>query len=120
MVTFAVLKNKKNGELYAHYNTHLGIDRAAMRKQLSVLRTMTDACEYPFVLTGDFNVDMDWLEYDTMREYWTDSRDVAPVTTDFRVIDYCIIKRFCQAQVHCWRDQTREYIKICLDEGSDH
>lgn len=90
MVTFAILENKHNGERYAHYNTHLSIERAVMRKQLEVLKQITDKCEYPLVLTGDMNINMEWPDRETLRKFWTDSRDTAPKTTDFPSIDYCL------------------------------
>lgn len=93
MVTYAVLEDKQTGERYAHFNTHLGIDRGAMRKQLDVLKSITDKCEYPFVLTGDFNVNMDWQERETMQKYWVESRLVAPKTSDVKSIDYCMLSQ---------------------------
>lgn len=97
MVTYALLRNRQNGEIYAHFNTHLSIDRPAMQKQLSALKKITDSCEYPFVLTGDFNVDDDWHEYqDTLCVYWKDARKFAPDTTDaprgiVKIMDYCFL-----------------------------
>lgn len=97
MVTYALLRNKQNGDVYAHFNTHLSIDRPAMQKQLVALKKITDACKYPFVLTGDFNVDDDWHEYgDTLCVYWKDARKIAPVTTDAptcdgKIMDYCFL-----------------------------
>ncbi len=97
MVTYAVLKNKTTGEIYTHYNTHLSIDRAAMRKQLTVLKNITDASTTPFVLTGDFNVNDTWPEYSsTVKVDWTDARLVADQTTDkltdlVCILDYCLV-----------------------------
>ena len=97
MVTYAVLKNKTTGEIYTHYNTHLSIDREAMRKQLTVLKQITDACETPFVLTGDLNVRDTWQEYSsTIKVDWTDARLVADQTTDkltdlVCILDYCLV-----------------------------
>ncbi len=93
MVTYAVLENKQSGEIFAHFNTHLGIDRAAMQKQLAVLKGITDKCPYPFVLTGDFNVNMDWKERDTMKEFWSEGREVAKITSDVPSIDYCMLSK---------------------------
>lgn len=97
MVTYAVLKNKTTGEIYTHYNTHLSIDREAMRKQLVVLKQITDSCKTPFVLTGDLNVRDTWQEYSsTIKVDWTDARLVANQTTDkltdlVCILDYCLI-----------------------------
>lgn len=97
MVTYATLQNKQTGEVYTHFNTHLGIDRAAMRKQITVLKQITDACKTPFVLTGDFNIDDDWPEYnDFVCKFWKDARFEAPETTDdrttfFKTMDYCVL-----------------------------
>lgn len=92
-VTYAVLENKANGEKYAHFNTHLGIKREAMRKEMDVLKRLTDTCPYPFVITADFNVNMDWQERKTMQSYWIESRLVAPKTSEVNSIDYCMMSK---------------------------
>ena len=92
-VTYAVLENKQTGERYAHFNTHLGITRGAMRKEMDALKLLTDKCKYPFVITADFNVNMDWVEYGTMCGYWLDARRAAARTSDVEVIDYCMLSR---------------------------
>lgn len=96
-VTYATLQNKQTEAVYTHFNTHLSIDREAMRKQMAVLKQITDTCKTPFVLTGDFNVDDDWPEYrDLVCKYWRDARREAPETTDdattfFKTMDYCML-----------------------------
>ena len=98
MVTYAVLKNRQSNEIFTHYNTHLGIDRQAMQKQLEVLKNMTEACQYPYLITGDFNINEDWKEYQTICSYWTDARYAAPMTSNVltatgATMDYCMLSK---------------------------
>ena len=65
----------------------------AAEKQLKVLQNMTSACEYPFVVTGDFNILTIWPQYQKMQETWIDSAKVADVNEDPRdtIMDFCMI-----------------------------
>jgi endonuclease/exonuclease/phosphatase family metal-dependent hydrolase len=96
MVTYAVLKDRATNAVYTHFNTHLGIDRSAMRRQVEVLRGMTEESTYPFIITGDFNINEDWAEYQTVCSYWRDARYCAPITSKAltatgATMDYCML-----------------------------
>ena len=96
IVTYAVLKDKQSGGIYVHFNTHLDIDRDAAVKQLEVLQEITSKCEYPYVVTGDFNINSTWKEYGFMQKTWLDARKVAEKTTEdwtdiSGAIDYCML-----------------------------
>lgn len=95
-VTYAVLRDKETGEIYTHYNTHLDIVRSAAEGQLKILQKITAESKYPYVVTGDFNIDMSWNLYNNMKKTWRDAREVAEKTTDALTeiksrIDYCMI-----------------------------
>lgn len=96
IVTYAVLKDKQSGEIYVHYNTHLDINRDGATKQLEVLQEITSKCQYPYVVTGDFNINPTWKEYGFMQKTWLDSRTVAEKSTDdwtdvAGILDYCMV-----------------------------
>lgn len=95
-VTYAVLRDRETGAIYTHYNTHLDIVRTAAESQLKILQQITSESRYPYVVTGDFNIDMTWPQYRTMKKTWSDAREVAEDSTDDLTeirsrIDYCMI-----------------------------
>ncbi|NMP38385.1 MAG: endonuclease/exonuclease/phosphatase family protein [Clostridiales bacterium] len=55
--TYAILKNTETGETYAHYNTHLDhVSEEARANGANLIMERIASCEYPAVLTGDFNL----------------------------------------------------------------
>lgn len=90
-VTCATLKNKQTGEVYIHYNTHLDIDKDSAGKQLQVLQQITAKSAYPYVVTGDFNIEVTWDLYLFMQKSWYDSRKVAQVPNPEDTIDFIMI-----------------------------
>ena len=89
-VTYALLEDIATGERFMHYNTHLDIVRVAAGDQLKILQNITAECEYPYIVTGDFNIDYTWNLYENMQRTWYDSRKLAAVTDDPQ-IDYCMV-----------------------------
>lgn len=95
--TYALFEDIETGERFAHFNTHLDIVRIAAEMQLRVLQDLTEKCEYPYVVTGDFNICTTWKQYTYMQETWYDSRLIADDTTNDPtglggdIIDYCMV-----------------------------
>lgn len=90
-VTCATLKNRQTGEIYIHYNTHLDIDKDSAGKQLTVLQEITGKSAYPYVVTGDFNIELTWDLYRFMQKTWYDSRVVAQVPNTGNTIDFIMV-----------------------------
>lgn len=107
IVTWVTLQDKTTGEVYTHFNTHLAVTRSAMQQQLTVLKGLTDACATPFVLTGDFNLDITWPEYQTLLSYWKDGRVCAPDSDDgptnstSKIMDFTLCSAgICSGEYH--------------------
>lgn len=83
--TWAILENKENGKVYAHFNTHLDhISGTAREMQMQVLLEKIGeyAAGLPVVLTGDFNDDCASAMYQKATAVLRDTRILAPVTED--------------------------------------
>ena len=120
-VVWVALKNKDTGEIFVHYNLHVDYGSwAIIKQQLADLKVLTDACEYPYVITGDFNLDMHdttgtgGLYYSSILcQNWRDARVEAEVSTNARTssvtdtsyavgektytaktLDYCLISKY--------------------------
>lgn len=55
ILTYAVLKDKETGKIFAHANTHLGFRADEKSYHWRYLLEILDEINYPLVLTGDFN-----------------------------------------------------------------
>lgn len=78
--TWAILENKKTGEQYAHFNTHLDNGGTEARKNgLDMILSRIAELDMPVVLTGDFNFSKDSENYTTLTTALTDVSSVAQV-----------------------------------------
>lgn len=111
--SWAKLKNKENGKVFVHFNTHLDhVGAVAMQKgaELVTLKAAEICPNDPAFFTGDFNVTPESEPYKTViAGGFADARMLAPVTdhgvtfhadvfvnpdraNHHCIIDYCFVK----------------------------
>lgn len=111
IVTYAILKNKETGFVYAHFNTHFdhaGAEARANSVPLLASRIAKIAPDIPVVLTGDFNtsegsaiynnlvacglIDTKYLaeKYDDVATY----HDFSPLVINTKPIDYIFVNAY--------------------------
>ena len=83
--SYAVLKDKKTGKCYTHYNTHL--DHVGPIAQREGAKLIAERCrkypDMPAFITGDFNVTPDSEAYKTViASGYEDSRTIAKKSDD--------------------------------------
>lgn len=80
--TWVVLKDKKTGQTYAHYNTHFdNIGKLAQQKSARLLLERVKQSTVPVVVTGDFNTNEHSAVYKTMTgSFLADSKYAAEDT----------------------------------------
>ncbi len=80
---WALFEIKSTGEKYVHLNTHLNVDKSAIRKaEIDVLLAKAKEFEaqgYRVFITGDFNDDMMSESYSKMAAEYTDAKAVAKI-----------------------------------------
>lgn len=85
--TWAVLRNKKTGEVYAHVNTHLDhVSEYARRKSAELIGSFIEEKfgGITVVLTGDLNSAPGEAAYSTLTSILEDSRNTAADSAQFR------------------------------------
>lgn len=112
IATWAILKNKTTGFVYAHFNTHLdnvGAKAKAESVPLIAERIAQIAPDIPVVLTGDFNMTKDSGNYvnliacdlrDTkyLAENYDDCatyHDYNPLVLNTKPIDFIFVNGYC-------------------------
>jgi len=132
--TWAVLKNRLTGKVYAHVNSHFDHKGATAIKEetkmiLNFIRTEPALKDIPVVVTMDMNAESTSTPYKTMTSVLTDSAVAAPDSNGYytyhafdpiasskrKVIDYVFCNDGFQATVY--RTVTKS-IDGCL--ASDH
>lgn len=101
-VTYALLRDQTTGKTFAHFNTHLSNWSNALLRELEILKSFTDVCTVPYIITGDFNIGRVAVQYswgacyEYMRTHWKDACKHAFVsteewTTGSNIIDYFML-----------------------------
>lgn len=83
--SYAVLRDKKTGEKFAHFNTHLDhVGPIAQSEGAKIIAERADTYKgVPTIVTGDFNVTPDSGAYKTITAAgFEDSRFIAPETDE--------------------------------------
>ena len=133
IVTYAILKDKATGFVYAHFNTHLDhVGEQAQTNSVPLLATIIAdiAPDIPVVLTGDFNViegseiyanlvacglkDTKYLaaEYDDCATY----HDFNPFVLNTKPIDYIFVNGYVKSVKSSYVDSST----VGLVYPSDH
>lgn len=133
VVTYAVLKDKATGFVYAHFNTHfdnVGAVAKAESVPLLASRIASIAPDIPVVLTGDFNSREDSEIYNRllscglrntklMAEKYDDCatyHDYNPFVPNTKPIDYIFVNAYCSSV----KSSTVDTNMIDLIYPSDH
>lgn len=92
IMTYAVLKDKETGKVFAHANTHLGFEPEEKPHHWKYLIQLLDQIKYPLVLTGDFNTKRTEVYHTQIREagYWN-AVDVMTESANKSTIDFCFV-----------------------------
>ena len=92
VMTYAVLKDKETGKIFAHANTHLGFNAEEKPDHWKYLIKLLGEIEYPLVLTGDFNSVRSESYHTQIREagYWN-ALDVMTESDNKSTIDFCFV-----------------------------
>lgn len=97
ILTSVVLEDRVTGQRLAHYNTHMDFVEKARPAQWRVLKALLDRCQYPMVVTGDFNTYSDTTYYASLTNGGYDNafemtynHDSAP-TSEGSVIDFVFV-----------------------------
>ena len=92
IMTYAVLKDKETGKVFAHANTHMGFEAEEKPHQWKYLIQLLDKIKYPMVLTGDFNSLRTETYHTQIREagYWN-ALDVMTESANGSTIDFCFV-----------------------------
>lgn len=133
VITYAILKDKTTGFVYAHFNTHLdNVGEQAKANSVPLLATIIAdiAPDIPVVLTGDFNVregseiysnlvacglkDTKYLaaEYDDCATY----HDFNPFVLNTKPIDYIFVNGYVKSVKSSYIDSST----VGLVYPSDH
>lgn len=130
--TWALMKDKASGKKFYYVNTHLDhVGWEARRQGLALIVRRIGAMNkenYPMVLTGDFNMQIDRPEFDDLKKIMRNAREVA-VKTDHHstyngwgkddttgIIDYVWFKGFSSCTEY--ETVTKPYMN--LNYISDH
>ncbi|SHK53421.1 endonuclease/exonuclease/phosphatase family protein [Paramaledivibacter caminithermalis] len=113
--TWAILKNKENGEVYTHFNTHLDhVGKQARTEGVKLLIDKISKCQTPFVLTGDFNFMKDSKDYKTIIEsdLLLDSKLVAEDTMSHGTINWFLPFNFKYLKPIDFCFVSKDHIKV--------
>lgn len=133
VVTYAILKNRENGFVYAHFNTHfdnIGATAKAESVPLLASRIAKIAPDIPVVLTGDFNTREGSEIYNKLlscglkntkylAEKYNDCatyHDYNPFVTNTKPIDYIFVNGYVSSVKSSFVDSSA----IDLIYPSDH
>lgn len=92
IMTYAVLKDKETGQIFAHANTHLGFEAEEKPHHWKYLIELLDGINYPIVVTGDFNTKRTEQYHTQMVDagYWN-SMDMLKDSSNESTIDFCFV-----------------------------
>ena len=92
IMTYAVLKDKETGKVFAHANTHLGFHAEEKPDHWKYLIQLLGKIDHPVVLTGDFNANRTEIYHTQIREagYWN-AVDVMTESANKSALDHCFI-----------------------------
>ncbi len=104
--SWAKLKDKWTGKSFLYYNTHLDhVSETARVNSADLIMERAILQDLPTIITGDFNANEKSEVYQTVTEYFDDTKSIATVTEDVptynawgdlgrqSVIDFCFVSK---------------------------